>query len=68
MHLVRCRVIIDRCRFDVVPLFTPKVPHKKTAEIVQGQPAPSQPAPKPIMMMTVRPEPGVFLEVVPIGA
>ena len=30
--------------------------------------ASSQPAPKPIMMMTVRPEPGVFLEVVPIGA
>ena len=25
--------------------------------------APSQPAPKPVMMMTVRPEPGVFLEI-----
>jgi cytochrome P450 len=26
---------------------------------------PAEPAPRPIMMMTVRPEPGVFLEVTP---
>ena len=29
---------------------------------------PRRPAPHPVMTMTVRPEPGVFLEVVPIGA
>jgi cytochrome P450 len=29
---------------------------------------PSEPAPKPVMMMTVRPEPGVFLKVLPNAA
>ena len=43
MHLVRRGEIIDRCRFDIVPLFAPKVPHKETAEIAQGKSAPSQP-------------------------
>ena len=28
---------------------------------------PSEPSPRPVMMMTVRPEPGVFLEVLPSG-
>lgn len=29
--------------------------------------APSQPAPHPVMTMTVRPEPGVFLQIAPLG-
>jgi cytochrome P450 len=29
--------------------------------------APSQPAPHPVMTMTVRPEPGVFLQIQPLG-
>jgi cytochrome P450 len=29
---------------------------------------PAKPAPQPVMMMTVRPEPGVFLDVLPIAA